>query len=321
MLRVLLTTTSFQDTPGPHHELLSQQSFQVHCERGPLTERRMLELAGDFDAFLCGDDEITGAVVEKGRPRLRVISKYGVGLDKIDLESCTRLGVAVLFTPGVNHVTVAEHTFCLLLALARRLIDCVDHVRAGQWARFPGHELSGKNIGIVGLGRIGQEVTKRALAFGMNVHALTRHWPEEFAQGLPLQRHDHIDSLLSAVGIVSLHAGLNDANRHLLNRERLERVHPGTLIINTARAELVELSALLEALQDGRVGGYATDVLEQEPPPLDHPLLRHPRVIVTPHVGSRTFESVPRQAMRATLNLINFLKDDPDVIRANQLPS
>ncbi|HRJ10798.1 MAG TPA: 3-phosphoglycerate dehydrogenase, partial [Prosthecobacter sp.] len=118
-MRVLLTTTSYQDTPGEHHALLESQGWHIHRERGPLPEARMLELAGEFDAFLCGDDEITKAVLDKALPRLRVISKYGIGLDKIDVEECTARRLPVLFTPGVNHTTVAEHTFCLLLALVR----------------------------------------------------------------------------------------------------------------------------------------------------------------------------------------------------------
>ncbi|MFZ4594343.1 MAG: NAD(P)-dependent oxidoreductase, partial [Verrucomicrobiaceae bacterium] len=183
-MRVLLTTTSYQDTPGEHHDLLASQDFDLHCERGPLPESKMLELAGDFDAFLCGDDEITQAVLDKALPRLRVISKYGIGLDKIDVAECTARKLPVLFTPGVNHTTVAEHTFCLLLALVRNLVDSANSVRSGQWKRVTGHEIWNKTIGIVGLGRIGQEVAKRAVAFGMKVHAmdLPQYWPKAFAE-------------------------------------------------------------------------------------------------------------------------------------------
>ena len=152
-MRVLLTTTSYQDTPGDHHALLEAQGFDIHRERGPLPESRMLELAGDFDAFLCGDDEITKAVLDKALPRLKVISKYGIGLDKIDVTECSAQKLPVLFTPGVNHTTVAEHTFCLLLALVRNLVDSANSVRAGQWKRVTGHEIWNKKIGIVGLGR------------------------------------------------------------------------------------------------------------------------------------------------------------------------
>ena len=318
MLRLLLSTTSFQDTPGDHHALLESLGFEIHRERGPLPETRMLELAGEFDAFLCGDDEITAAVLDKAVPRLRVISKYGIGLDKIDVAECTARKLPVLFTPGVNHTTVAEHVFCLLLGLVRNLVASANSVREGRWQRVTGHELWQKKVGLIGLGRIGQEVAKRARAFDMEVHALDRHWPEEFAAKHDISQHTDFGSLLAECDIVSLHTNLSEQTRHLINAERLRVMKPGSLLVNTARAELVCQPDLLDALNSGRLGGYATDVLDEEPPPADHPLLRHPKALITPHIGSRTYESVPRQAMRATLNLIHYLNGQPDYIQANR---
>src|SRR5476651_1248027 len=166
-MKILLTTTSFQDTPGAHHDLLAGTGWEIITARGPLNEADTLALVGDVDAFICGDDAITRAVLEKARPRLKVISKYGIGVDKIDVKSCTEFGIPVLFTPGVNHTTVAEHTFLLLLALEKNFLLGVDSTRAGGWKRQTGHELLEKTIGIVGLGRIGKEVAIRAQAFGM----------------------------------------------------------------------------------------------------------------------------------------------------------
>ncbi|MGH8018385.1 MAG: NAD(P)-dependent oxidoreductase, partial [Opitutaceae bacterium] len=176
MIRILLTTTSFQDTPGEHHTLLEQAGYEVVRERGPLTEARMLELAGGFDAFICGDDAITRAVLEKSLPRLKIISKYGIGVDKIDVKSATGFSIPVLFTPGVNHTTVAEHTFLLLLALEKNLLFATDATRRGEWKRKTGHELLEKTIGIIGLGRIGKEVAIRARAFCMNPIGFDVYW-------------------------------------------------------------------------------------------------------------------------------------------------
>jgi D-3-phosphoglycerate dehydrogenase len=318
MIRVLLTTTSYQDTPGDHHDLLADQNFDIHCERGPLPESRMLELAGDFDAFLCGDDEITKAVLDKALPRLKVISKYGIGLDKIDVTECTARKLPVLFTPGVNHTTVAEHTFCLLLAQVRNLVDSANSVRDGEWKRVTGHEIWNKSIGIVGLGRIGQEVAKRAIAFGMKVHGLDPYWPQAFADENNVTRHEHIETMLPEIDVLSLHANLSDSTRHLVNAERLKLSKRTLLVVNTSRAELVNMPDIIAALNGNNLGGYATDVLDEEPPPADHPLLKHPKALITPHIGSRTYESVPRQAMRATLNLVNYLKGEKDVIQANK---
>ena len=318
MKRILLTTTSYQDTPGAHHALLEGQGYEIVRERGPLSESRILELAGEFDGFLCGDDDITHAVLAKGQPRLKVISKYGIGLDKIDLSACQVFGIPVLFTPGVNHITVAEHTFCLMLAHVRNLVDSVIATRAGKWTRLTGHELWQKKIGVIGLGRIGQEMIRRCRGFDMEVHAYGNYWPEEFCAAHQVTRHETIESLLTSVDILSLHTMLSASSRHLINAERLALLPKDALLLNTSRAELVDSAAVLDALKSGHLSGYAADVMEHEPPAPDAPLLSHPKTLITPHIGSRTYESVPRQAMRATQNLINFFNGDGEVFYATR---
>ena len=318
MKRILLTTTSYQDTPGSHHALLEGQGYEIVRVRGPLPESRMLELAGGFDGFLCGDDDITHAVITKSQPRLKVISKYGIGLDKIDLSACVEFGIPVLFTPGVNHTTVAEHTFCLMLAHVRNLVDSVNATRAGKWTRLTGHELWQKKIGVIGLGRIGQEMIRRCRGFDMEVHAYGNYWPEEFCAAHQVTRHETIESLLTTVDILSLHTMLSASSRHLINAGRLALLPKNALLINTSRAELVDSAAVLEALNSGHLSGYAADVMEHEPPAPDAPLLSHPKSLITPHIGSRTYESVPRQAMRATQNLINFFNGDGEVFYATR---
>jgi D-3-phosphoglycerate dehydrogenase / 2-oxoglutarate reductase len=317
VMRVLLTTCSYQDTPGPHHALMAAQGWEVTCERGPLSEARMLALAGEFDAFLCGDDAITRAVLEKSLPRLKVISKYGIGLDKIDLPATKELKIPVLFTPGVNHDTVAEHTFLLLLAMAKNFPYAIDATRAGRWDRKTGSELFSKRLGLIGLGRIGQEVARRACAFGMEVHGYGNFWPEEIAASFAITRHSSLDSLFAAVDIISPHTNLNAQTLHCINAERLARMPDGSWLINTGRGELIDQAAVIAALDSGKLAGYAADVLDEEPPPADHPLLHHPKVIITPHVGSRTFESVPRQAMKSLTNLIHALNGQGDCHCAN----
>ncbi len=315
--RILLTTCSFQDTPGPHHGFLEEQGYEIVRERGPLAEERMLELAGEFDGFLCGDDGITRAVIEKSLPRLKVIAKYGIGLDKIDIAATKESGIPVLFTPGVNHTTVAEHTFCLMLALYRNLVETVNATRSGKWLRLTGHELWRKKIGIIGMGRIGQEMVKRARGFDMEVHGYGNFWPEAFCAENGVTRHDSLDSLFSTCDIVSPHTKLTAETHHMINRERLAMMPADAIVVNTGRGELADTAAVLEALEAGKLAGYATDVMEEEPPAPDHPLLSHPKALVTAHIGSRTFESVPRQAMKAVTNLVNFLKGEGPVFCAN----
>ena len=319
MTRVLLTTTSFQDTPGIHHEMLAQTGFEIVRERGPLPESRMLELAGQFDAYLCGDDALTRAVIQKSLPRLKVISKYGIGLDKIDVPAATDLKVPVLFTPGVNHTTVAEHTFCLLLAAVRNLVVEANHTAAGRWTRITGNEVCGKTLAIVGFGRIGKEVAIRAKAFGLNVIGYGNYWDEDFARWYDIKRVENFDDVLRQADIISLHTKLTAATKGLINAKNFPLIKKGAVIVNTGRGELVELAALVAALKSKHLLAYAADVLDQEPPPADHPLLGLPNVIITPHVGSRTHESVQRQASCAVENLTRYLAGKTPIAQANQI--
>lgn len=297
---------------------MEAQGWEITKERGPLSEERMLELAEEgFDAFLCGDDAITREVLEKCAPKLKVISKYGIGLDKIDLPATKEMKIPVLFTPGVNHDTVAEHTFALLLTLTKNIVPSVEATRAGQWTRLTGYELLNKRIGLIGLGRIGQEVAKRAHAFGMEVHGFGNYWPEEVAEEYRITRHHDLNGLFEASQIISPHTKLTPDSHHCVNSARLGLMPDHSWLVNTGRGELIHQDDVIAALDSGKLAGYATDVLDEEPPAADHPLLRHEKVIVTPHVGSRTYESVPRQAMKALTNLINALSGEGECNCAN----
>jgi D-3-phosphoglycerate dehydrogenase / 2-oxoglutarate reductase len=320
--RILLTTTSYQDTPGPHHQLLESQGFEIVRERGPLPESAMLALAGDFDAFLCGDDAITQAVIEKSAPRLKVISKYGIGLDKIDVAYATTQKLPVLNTPGVNHTTVAEHTFGLLLSLTKKIQENAVDVKEGKWVagwkKPVGHEILGSTMGIIGLGRIGKEVATRAKAFGMSVIAYDPYFDEAFAAEHGVTRCATMDDVLLGANVVSLHCFLDKDTHGMINAEKIAEMKDGVIVLNCARGELVDTNDIAAALASGKVGGYGADVLDEEPPAANHPLFTAPNCIITSHIASRTYESVERQALRATHNLINYLNGDSDFIQANK---
>lgn len=320
--RILLSTTSYQDTPGPHHALLESQGFEIVRERGPLPEKAMLDLSGEFDAFLCGDDAITRAVIDRFHPRLKVISKYGIGLDKIDVAYATEKRLPVLNTPGVNHTTVAEHTFGLLLGITKKIIENAVDVSAGKWVagwkKPVGHEILGSTMGIIGLGRIGKEVATRAKAFGMSVIAYDPYFDEAFAAEHGVKRCASMDEVLLEANVVSLHCFLDENTRGMINKEKIAEMKDGVIVLNCARGELVETDDIRDALVSGKVGGYGADVLDEEPPRAGHPLFTAPNCVITSHIASRTYESVERQAMRATHNLINYLKGDPDFIQANR---
>lgn len=320
--RILLTTTSYQDTPGPHHTLLESQGFEIVRERGPLPESAMLDLAGEFDAFLCGDDAITRAVIEKSAPRLKVISKYGIGLDKIDVEYATAQKLPVLNTPGVNHTTVAEHTFGLLLSLTKKIQENAVDVKEGKWVagwkKPVGHEILGSTMGIIGLGRIGKEVATRAKAFGMSVIAFDPYFDEAFAAEHGVTRCATMDDVLLGANVVSLHCFLDKNTHGMIHAEKIAEMKDGVIVLNCARGELVDTNDIAAALATGKVGGYGADVLDEEPPAANHALFTAPNCIITSHIASRTYESVERQALRATHNMINYLNGDPDFIQANK---
>ncbi len=318
-VRILLTTTSYQDIPGAHHELLESTGVEIVRERGPLSESRMLELVGDFDAILCGDDQITRAVLEKAVPRLKILSKYGIGVDKIDVAAATEMGIPLSFCPGVNHTTVAEHTFALLLALSRRLVEEVNFTRSGNWKRLTGHEIMGKTIGIVGLGRIGKEVAIRAKAFGMSVIGYDVYWDEAFTAQHGIARAASVAELFAQSEVISLHTNLTEETRDMIRTETIAGMKDGVIILNCSRGEVVKTEDLAAALESGKVGGYGADVLDEEPPPADHPLLKAKNCIVTPHIGSRTYESVQRQAMMAAQNLLNMLRGEKPLAQVNSV--
>src|SRR3954470_7641620 len=312
-MKILLTTTSYQDTPGKHHEVLAQSGFDVVRARGPLTDAQMLDLVtsnNGFDGFLNGDDHITQQVIDAGlnaQTPLKVIAKYGIGLDSIDVKYATGKKIPVLFTPGVNHTTVAEHTFGLMIALVKHFWPHLRSTKKGEWKRITGNELYGKTIAILGMGRIGKEVAKRARAFDMNVRGYDLYWDEGFAKACSVDRCTTAEDAIKDADIISLHMNLDENNRHFINKTRIAGMKKGAIVINTARGGLVNEADVAEACKSGQLGGYAADVLEHEPQKPGHPFVEIDNIIVTPHVASRTFESVERQAMRATLNIVNFL--------------
>jgi D-3-phosphoglycerate dehydrogenase len=316
-MKILLTTTSFQDTPGAHHEMLSQTGWEIVKARGPLNEADTLALVGDVEGYICGDDAITRKVLEKACPKLKIISKYGIGVDKIDVKSATEFGIPVLFTPGVNHTTVAEHTFLLLLALEKNFLFHTDSTRDGGWKRKTGHELLEKTIGIIGFGRIGKEVAIRARAFGMKSIALDPHFDEKFAAEYDVRRANSLDEIFREADYISLHTNLTPETREMISAKNIAKMKKGVLILNCARGEIVNTSDMVAALKSGQVGGYGTDVLDHEPPPADHPLLKLPNVVCTPHVASRTFESVERQATTSVKNLILAMKGEKPIAQVN----
>jgi D-3-phosphoglycerate dehydrogenase / 2-oxoglutarate reductase len=318
--RVLITTTSFQDTPGSHQNLLQSCGWEVSYARGPLSEQQIYDLVGDFDGIICGDDVFSRRVFEKALPRLQFLSKYGIGVDKIDITAATELGIPVFFTPGVNHTTVAEHTFMLMLMLVKKAPFHVSAARQGKWKRQTGNEIWGKTIGIVGLGRIGKEVAIRAKAFGLEVIGYDIFWDEAFASEYGVARATTFEDVWKVADFITLHTNLNADTHHLVQASSIAQMKDGVYIVNCARGEIVHTTDMVEALKSGKIAGYGTDVLDEEPPAPDHPLLHIETCIVTPHIGSRTYESVVRQATKSIQNLKNAFEGKEPLAQVNKVP-
>jgi D-3-phosphoglycerate dehydrogenase len=316
--RILITTTSFQDTPGRHHDLLPADQFEIDRARGPLAEADILRIVGTHDAIICGDDAFTKPVLEKCLPKLKVLAKYGIGVDKIDVAAATAMKIPVTFCPGVNHVTVAEHTFGLLLSLTRLIPQQDALIKKGEWKRSTGREIAGKTMGILGLGRIGKEVAKRARAFDMNVCAFDLYWDDAFAKQVGVERKETGEDVLKASEVVSLHMNLTEENKDYINLGRIAFMKRGAYLLNCARGGLINQADVASALKQGLLGGYGCDVVEPEPIEKSNPLLAAPNVVFTPHTGSRTYESVERQALMAAENMSRVLKGEAPHAQANK---
>jgi D-3-phosphoglycerate dehydrogenase len=309
---------------------LRETGFEVVSARGPFREDDLLRVLAEFggcDGVICGEDHFSAAVLRGMAPRTKVISKYGVGLDRIDLEVAQEVGIRVTNTPGVNHHTVTEHAMGLLLSLVRKIPDENQVVHRGEWRRFTGRELVGKKIGVLGFGRVGREVASRAMAFGLDVLVHNTSWSPVHAAHVEalqqvyshplfsdyrgsIRRCTDEQELLGAVDFISLHMNLTKQNMQFMNRRRLGLCKRGVCIVNVSRGALVDEYALASALKSGLVGGYAADVLEVEPIQPECPLKGLHNVILTPHIGSRTYESVIRQGLAAVENLKSALLGD-----------
>lgn len=254
-----------------------------------------------------GKGVVDAALLNTLAPDLRLVARCGVGLDNIDVATASQNGVAVLNAPGSNAATVAEHTLALMLTLRRELVGSFAAVRNGDWGyrkNYGGNELRGQKIAILGMGDIGSRVARLATAFGMRV----AYW-DRSEKDVPYP-FEPWDTLLADVDVVSLHLPLTESTSGLVNAAFLTRVPAQTILINTARGELIDQQALLAALQEQRLAGFAADVLATEPPDPDDPLLALPNVHVTPHAASLTETTYREMCLLSVDNVIRYLRDE-----------
>jgi len=310
-MKVLLTSTSFQDCEGSHKELLNQQGWEVSYLRGPLRKSEIINEVAKYDALICGDDELDREVLEKGvKGKLKFISKYGVGLDKIDLDAAKEFGIPVTNCPGVNQIAVAEHVLAMIFSFFKNIHLSHQITSQGGWKRPLGNELFGKKIGIIGLGAIGKELAKRTPYLGLDTFVFDVNIDEVFVKENELTAVDNINEIFTNCDIVSLHVPLTETTKGLISNSLLKVTRKGLVLVNTSRAGLVEERDILYAIQSGNLRGYLTDVLAEEPMDSSCLLKGHDGILITPHIGSRTLETIQRQGTMSVNNLIKMINNE-----------
>jgi D-3-phosphoglycerate dehydrogenase len=288
----VVVCTGLNSEHGPHLELLAQAGFEVrHAPRNiSLFEpENLIPVVKDAEAIIAGSEPYTPDTLSK-LPKLRAFARMGVGFDAIDVPTCDERRIVVATTPGVNHHSVAEHTIALLMAVARGFPERDQQVRAGTWKRVSTPRIMGRTLGLVGLGRIGQATATRAIGLGIKVIAYDPYPNHEFAKqhGIELTT---LDDLLTRADFVSLHLPMSRENKHLINAKTLAKMKPGTILINTARGQLVDEKALYDALKSGHLAGAGLDVFEVEPLPTTSPLLEFNNVMFCGHLAGLDHES------------------------------
>lgn len=310
-MKALISATSFLKPQNAAAKALAESFFDeiVYNDLGvPLKGDELLSRLEGCDAYIAGVDYITADVIENMPQSVKVISRYGVGVDRVDLSAAKKRGIVVTNTPGANSTSVCELAFALMLAAARNISQLHAAVSAGEWPRSEGIELAGKTLGIVGMGAIGKRLAVRARAFEMNVLAYDPYFDKAFAKANSIGNAG-LDELFQKADVISLHVPLNAQTHHMVNAERISQMKDGAILINTARGGLIDENAAAEAIKKGKLGGLGLDAFEQEPL-TDSPLKGLPHVIFTPHTGAHTAEAVAKMGSMSVQNAIAVLRGE-----------
>ncbi|HET6484999.1 MAG TPA: phosphoglycerate dehydrogenase [Spirochaetia bacterium] len=313
--KVMVTVSTFGQHSDARAKLEREGCTLVFPPKPPLKEAALLEQLPSFNAIIAGGDEISAPVLSAST-RLSIVARFGVGVDKVDVAAATRLGIWVGI--ATNQEAVADLTLALLLALARRLREADAYVRAGSWGGFAGMDVYGRTIGVIGTGRIGQAVLRRARAFTPTVLASDPRQDPDAAARLGFT-YVPLEELLRRSDFITVNCALTDGTRGLIGEKELSLVKPTVCIVNTARAPIVVEGAIVKALREKRVAGFATDVFEPAPPPRDFPLFVFPNVIVTPWFASYTPDTHRDMELACAENVLRVFRGEPPLYACNQV--
>jgi D-3-phosphoglycerate dehydrogenase len=285
----------------------------IEVDKKPgLSEDELVGIIGEYDALLVRSQTKVTERIMAAAKKLKVIGRAGVGVDNIDLDAATRRGIIVINAPDGNTISTCEHTFAMIMAVARQIPQAYRKTISGEWDRksFVGVELRNKILGIIGMGRIGSEVAKRAKAFGMEVIGYDPFLSEERAEKLGVKLGT-VDEICRKADFITVHTPLTNETRHMISDAQFAVMRKGVRIINCARGGIVDEEALVKAIDAGIVAGAAFDVFEEEPPRADHPFLNHPKIIVTPHLGASTVEAQENVAIDVSEEVLHILRGQP----------
>ncbi|MDB5053778.1 MAG: D-3-phosphoglycerate dehydrogenase [Bacilli bacterium] len=286
-----------------------------------LKEDELIAIIGDYDALLVrSQTKVTERIMEAGK-KLKVVGRAGVGVDNIDLEAATKRGIVVINAPDGNTIATCELTFAMMMSVARQIPQAYKKTVSGEWDRktFVGVELRDKVLGIIGMGRIGSEVAKRAKVFGMEVIGYDPFLTEERAEKMGVKLGS-VNEIAAQADFITVHTPLTAETRHIIGKAQFDLMKKGVRIINCARGGIVDEVALVEAINEGTVAGAAFDVFEEEPPAADHPFLNNPHIIVTPHLGASTIEAQENVAIDVSEEVLHILRDQPFKNAVNMPP-
>jgi D-3-phosphoglycerate dehydrogenase len=286
-----------------------------------LSEDELITVIGEYDALLVrSQTKVTEKIMNAGT-QLKAIGRAGVGVDNIDLEAATRRGIVVINAPDGNTIATCEHTFAMMMSVARSIPQAYKKTVSGEWDRktFVGVELRNKVLGILGMGRIGSEVAKRAKVFGMEVIGYDPFLTEERAEKMGVKLGT-VNEIAAQADFITVHTPLTNETRHIIGKAQFELMKKGIRIINCARGGIIDEMALVEAINQGIVAGAAFDVFESEPPQADHPFLNNPNIIVTPHLGASTIEAQENVAIDVSEEVLHILRNEPFKNAVNMPP-
>jgi len=308
--RVLVTPTSYaRNDPKLRIDLEAQVGEVIYNTKGrPLTSDELVQVIPQIDGYIAGLDKIDRAVIGAAR-RLKVIARYGVGVDGVDLNAAKEKGIVVTNTPGANSASVAELTVGLILSLARDIPDAAQETKSGHWPRLSGISLEGKVIGLLGFGAIGRQVAHRLVGFNCRILAYDPYPDREYAQTTAVELVSR-DEVVGKSDFLSLHLPLSQETQDLVDSTFIQKMKPGAFLINTSRGELVDELALYAAIQSGQLSGAGLDVFTQQPPDADNPLLALPQVIATPHMGAHTDGATNAMGWRALNDCLAVLRGE-----------